>query len=97
MSAKPQPMLRKQSAPVGKKLSQGITTALAPRMKTEAMTKSTEKNARLPEQWLKKIDELIKEGKLDEARESIEKFRKRYPDYSLDKRFFDLISTSDEN
>ena len=97
MPAKPQSVLRKESPTAAKELLPGITPALAPRMKAEAVTKSMEKNALSPGQWLKAIDELIKEGKLDEAKNSIEKFQKRYPDYPMEKRFLGIISASGED
>jgi hypothetical protein len=36
-----------------------------------------------PEKWLERIEDLRKQGKLDEARASLAEFRKRYPDYRL--------------
>jgi hypothetical protein len=43
-----------------------------------------ERNADLtPEKWLERIEELRRQGKLDEARASLAEFRKRYPDYRL--------------
>jgi len=36
-----------------------------------------------PAKWLERIEELRKQGKLDEARTSLAEFRKRYPDYPL--------------
>jgi hypothetical protein len=36
-----------------------------------------------PDKWLERIEELRKQGKLDEARASLAEFRKRYPDYRL--------------
>ena len=37
------------------------------------------------EHWIKKIQELHKQGKTREAQNSLELFRKKYPDYSSDK------------
>lgn len=36
-----------------------------------------------PDQWLARIDELRRQGKLEEAKTSLAEFRKRYPDYAL--------------
>ena len=33
--------------------------------------------------WLKRIGELLKQGKHDEAKASLAEFRRRYPDVSL--------------
>ena len=40
-------------------------------------------NALSPEQWLKRIEKLRKEGKATEAQASFEEFRRRYPAYPL--------------
>ena len=43
-----------------------------------------ERRAELPpDKWLERIEELRKQGKLEEARASLAEFRKRYPDYRL--------------
>lgn len=36
-----------------------------------------------PDQWLARIEELRRQGKLEEARTSLAEFRKRYPDCEL--------------
>lgn len=36
-----------------------------------------------PEQWLESVRRLLKEGRTDEARKSLEELRKRYPGYGL--------------
>ena len=36
-----------------------------------------------PDQWLERIEELRRQGKLEEAKTSLAEFRKRYPDYEL--------------
>jgi len=36
-----------------------------------------------PEKWLERIEELRKQGRLEEARTNLTEFRKRYPDYQL--------------
>jgi hypothetical protein len=49
-----------------------------------------EKTERTPEAWLKDITELRRDGKLKEALEELEKFRKRFPDYALPPELKDL-------
>ncbi|MDB5812332.1 MAG: hypothetical protein JWN94_4454 [Betaproteobacteria bacterium] len=44
-----------------------------------------------PEKWLERIEELRKQGKLDEARASLAEFKKRYPDYRLPESLRDGI------
>lgn len=36
-----------------------------------------------PEKWLERIEDLRRQGRLDEAKTSLAEFRKRYPDYRL--------------
>ena len=36
-----------------------------------------------PDKWLERIEELRKQGRIDEARASLAEFRKRYPDFKL--------------
>ena len=36
-----------------------------------------------PEKWLEQIEELRKQGKLEEAKTSLAEFKKRYPEYPL--------------
>ena len=56
---------------------------LAPAAPAASMNK-LERNLDLtPEKWLERIEELRRQGKLDEARASLAEFRKRYPDYRL--------------
>jgi resuscitation-promoting factor RpfA len=70
----------------------GATAAQAPafaRKKQDAANvqemaeKPADALAQSPDQWLKRIVELRKEGKTKEAEEELAKFRKRYPDYPL--------------
>jgi outer membrane protein assembly factor BamD (BamD/ComL family) len=49
-----------------------------------------EKTERTPEAWLKDITELRRDGKLKEALEELEKFRKRFPGYALPPELKDL-------
>jgi hypothetical protein len=56
---------------------------IAPAAPATSLSK-LERNVDLtPEKWLERIEELRKQGKLDEARTSLAEFRKRYPDYRL--------------
>jgi hypothetical protein len=44
-----------------------------------------------PEKWLERIEELRKQGRLEEARTNLAEFRKRYPDYQLPESLKDGI------
>ena len=44
-----------------------------------------------PEKWLERIEELRKQGRLDEARASLVEFKKRYPDFRLPASLDDSI------
>ncbi len=62
--------------------------AAAPLAKTEpqvmGMAGGSLVDAKLPpEKWLERIEELRKQGKLDDAKASLAAFRRRYPDYLL--------------
>ena len=55
----------------------------APAAAADSLSK-LERTAELPpDKWLERIEELRKQGKLEEARASLAEFRKRYPDYRL--------------
>jgi hypothetical protein len=43
-----------------------------------------------PQAWLEKIEKLRRDGKIEEARESLAEFRKQYPDHELPKALRDL-------
>ena len=43
-----------------------------------------------PEEWLKRIGELLRDGKAAQAREQLAGFRKRYPDYRLPEELREL-------
>lgn len=46
---------------------------------------ATEMRALSPEEWLKRIAQLRQQGKHDEAEASLAAFKKRYPDYPIEK------------
>ncbi|MBW8054146.1 MAG: hypothetical protein FVQ76_02430, partial [Nitrospira sp.] len=46
---------------------------------------ATEMRALSPEEWLKRIAQLREQGKHDEAEASLAAFKKRYPDYPIEK------------
>jgi hypothetical protein len=48
-------------------------------------------NFKTPEAWLKAIDKLLDEKKMDEANKSLEAFVKAYPDYQLDEKYRALL------
>ena len=56
---------------------------IAPAAAADSLSK-LERTAELPpDKWLERIEELRKQGKLEEARATLAEFRKRYPDYRL--------------
>jgi hypothetical protein len=44
-----------------------------------------------PEEWLRRIDELLREGKSADAREQVQAFHKAFPNFSLPQRFEALL------
>jgi len=44
-----------------------------------------------PEDWLRRIDDLLREGKNADAREQVQVFQKAYPDFVLPQRFQGLL------
>ena len=80
---------QKDSAPLAEK----PMPTNAPEFRGQAgiTEKHVEKKMLSPAQWLIAIDELIKQGELDDARKSLDNFQKRFPNYPLEKRFLDLI------
>ena len=91
MPTQQQSELREDSIRSADKPLPAIKSSPTLRMQAETAKKSAEKKVVSPEQWLKAIDELLKQGKQDDARKSLKRFRKQYPYYSLEKRFLDLI------
>lgn len=57
----------------------------APRFEPRVFTPKEMPAVKAPEQWLAEIEALRKAGMHAEADAELEKFRQRYPDYSLDK------------
>jgi len=55
----------------------------APAAAADSLSKLERKAELPPDKWLERIEELRKQGKLEEARASLAEFRKRYPDYRL--------------
>jgi hypothetical protein len=45
-----------------------------------------------PDDWLRRIDDLLREGKSADAREQVQAFHKAYPDFTLPQRFQVLLS-----
>lgn len=48
-----------------------------------ARLKAASPAAEGPEPWLERIRQLVKEGRLEEARKSLEEWRRRYPDWGV--------------
>ena len=44
-----------------------------------------------PEDWLRRIDDLLREGKKADARELVQVFQKAYPEFVLPQRFKALL------
>jgi hypothetical protein len=55
----------------------------APAAAADSLSKLERRAELPPDKWLERIEELRKQGKLEEARASLAEFRKRYPDYRL--------------
>ena len=55
----------------------------APAATAESLSKLERSTELAPDKWLERIEELRKQGKLEEAKASLAEFRKRYPDYRL--------------
>ena len=56
---------------------------IAPAAAADSLSKLERKAELPPDKWLERIEELRKQGKLEEARATLAEFRKRYPDYRL--------------
>ena len=54
----------------------------APQAKSAPMQAQADRDL-APDKWLERIEELRKQGRIDEARASLAEFRKRYPDFKL--------------
>ena len=55
----------------------------APAAAADSLSNSERSADLTPDKWLERIEELRKQGKLEEAKASLAEFRKRYPDYRL--------------
>jgi resuscitation-promoting factor RpfA len=58
---------------------------------------SSDAPAGAPEEWLKNIEYLVRNGKTAQAREQLMAFRKRYPDYRLPETLRELEVTEKNN
>lgn len=58
---------------------------------------SSARPADAPEQWLKKIGDLLREGKAAQAREQLAEFRKSYPDYRLPETLRELEAVTKQD
>jgi hypothetical protein len=50
-----------------------------------------------PEEWLKKIEDLLRDGKTARAREQLAEFSKRYPDYRLPETLRELAAAAKQD
>ena len=63
---------------------QQLRAAPALRQKADsAASGAMMKRSQPPEKWLSEIEELVKQGRMDEARQSFAEFVKRHPDYPI--------------
>ena len=58
---------------------------------------SSDAPAGAPEEWLKNIEDLLRNGKTAQAREQLLAFRKRHPDYRLPETLRELEVTEKNN
>ncbi len=65
----------------------------APETKEQTSVDALKEQELSPEAWIRKINELRRAGKTTEAEENVKKFKKRYPDYPLEK-FLEQTTTS---
>lgn len=65
---------------VGPATARSPAPAVSPGM---ARLKAASPAAEAPEPWLQRIRQLLREGRLEEARKSLEELRKRHPDFPL--------------
>ncbi len=71
----------------------------APESRASAQTLRKKDGAVLPvqpQQWLRRIDVLLQDGKEVEAREQMVDFRKQFPDYPLSQRLQALLPSPDQ-
>jgi hypothetical protein len=63
-----------------------------PRSSDQALLKQKADNAMpQPDDWLRRIDDLLREGKSADAREQVQAFHKAYPNFALPQRFQALL------
>ena len=74
---------RARAAPAPAAASAGVPAAAMERQAAQSTDNLLALTSLPPAKWLERIEELRKQGKLDEARASLGEFRKRYPDYPL--------------
>jgi len=75
--------------------AQGKRATAALRKEETAPSSATPADA--PEEWLKRIEDLLRNGKTAPAREQLAEFRKRYPDYRLPETLLELEAAAKQN
>lgn len=83
--AKPAARKRETMAPAEREQDSETEVAPAAQEERKAGGVSNRLSRRSPEQWLQEIAELRRRGRTAEADASLAEFRRRYPDYPLDK------------
>ncbi|HXF16982.1 MAG TPA: hypothetical protein VN496_08255 [Burkholderiales bacterium] len=94
------------SAPAPAKPAESASIAAAESKKSESMSDAAAQSRRSdqallkqkadnsiaqPEDWLRRIDDLLREGKKADAREQVQVFQKAYPEFVLPQRFKALL------
>ena len=85
------PVAGSSRVPASKKAE--AVAGIAPRsgLDAQALRKEEASTPAQPEDWLRKIDGLLRDGKEGDAREELLVFRKQFPNYPLSQRFQALL------
>ena len=77
--------------PASKKAEPVADIAPPSRLNAQALRKEDASAPAQPQDWLRKIDDLLRDGKEGDAREQLLGFRKQFPNYPLSQRFQALL------
>ena len=92
------PATMRMQSPVMSKLAPAAMSPVGP--KVESITGNSAASASEEildaETWLLKIDRLMSEGRIKEAKDALEAFKTRYPDYSLDEKYIEIENIEGE-
>lgn len=73
--------MQEKEAPIAEEQRRQDILQIAPAMRDEEARPERQAVDRPPKEWLARIAELRRQGRIVEARASLEEFRRRYPDY----------------